>query len=236
MTTKENSSKKDLIISHLPLAKSIAFKFKNCFPSFYDHEDVLGVAIKALVSCVNSFDCSKGKSFGAYSSIRINGSLIDEIRKNDQLSRSCREKFNRVKSAILKIENRTRMTATDSEIIKELKISQKDYKNTKRSIKLYSFVDLDSPNKGSSEKSPLLRDVILDSDHLTAKENAEHNDNVLLLKNKINSLPEKQKNIINYYYFGGLTLSEIGKKIKLSEGRVSQILSQTINSLKKYFK
>ena len=236
MTTKENSSKKDLIISHLPLAKSIAFKFKNCFPSFYDHEDVLGVAIKALVSCANSFDYSKGKSFGAYSSIRINGSLIDEIRKNDQLSRSCRKKFNRVKSAILKIENRTRMTATDSEIIKELKISQKDYKNTKRSIKLYSFVDLDSPNKGSSEKSPLLRDVILDSDHLTAKENAEHNDNVLLLKNKINSLPEKQKNIINYYYFGGLTLSEIGKKIKLSEGRVSQILSQTINSLKKYFK
>tara|TARA_R110002020_G_scaffold180152_1_gene374232 strand:+ start:18292 stop:18999 length:708 start_codon:yes stop_codon:yes gene_type:complete len=226
----------NLILSHIPLAKSLAFKFKNCFPSFYDQRDIIGVAVRSLVSCVDTFNPSKGRSFGSYSSMRINGSLIDEVRKNDQLSRSCREKFNRVKSAILKIENRTRMTATDSEIIKELKISKKDYKDTKRSIKLYSFVDLDSPNKGSSEKSPLLRDVISDSDRPTAKENAEHNDNILLLKNKINSLPEKQKNIINSYYFDELTLSEIGKKIKLSEGRVSQILSQTINSLKKYFK
>ena len=128
MIAKQTTSTEELIISHLPLAKSIAFKFKNCFPSFYDHEDVVGVAVKSLVSCVDSFDESKGKSFGAYSSIRINGSLIDEIRKNDQLSRSSRADFNLLHSTTLKMEKQLKRKPTDKEIKNKLNLNNSDYK------------------------------------------------------------------------------------------------------------
>ena len=226
----------NLILSHIPLAKSIAFKFKNCFPSFYEHRDIIGVAIESLVSCIDTFDSSKGRSFGSYSSMRINGSLIDEVRKNDQLSRCSRKKLNLINSAVFKIENATSRKATNSEIKKELNMSEKAYNKTRLLTKTYSFVNLDSPNKASDQAGLFLRDVISDSNTLSAKEKTEHKDNLLFLKQRLKSLPEKERQIIDYYYFDDLTLLQVSKKIKLSEGRVSQILSKTINSLKKHFK
>ena len=235
MIAKQTTSTEELIISHLPLAKSIAFKFKNCFPSFYDHEDVVGVAVKSLVSCVDSFDESKGKSFGAYSSIRINGSLIDEIRKNDQLSRSSRADFNLIQSTTLKMEKQLKRKPTDKEIKNKLNLNNSDYKKIIKNTKLFSFVDIDSSPNGCSESLPL-RDTIPDNKHKQEQINLDRKEKLLILKSQIKSLNERDRKIINLYYFKELKLKDIAELINLSESRVSQILSKTLLLLKKIFR
>jgi RNA polymerase sigma factor for flagellar operon FliA len=53
-----------------------------------------------------------------------------------------------------------------------------------------------------------------------------------ILKNAIDSLPEKEKLVLSLYYYEELTLKEIGLTLKLTESRVCQIHSLAILRLK----
>ena len=53
-----------------------------------------------------------------------------------------------------------------------------------------------------------------------------------ILKNAIDSLPEKEKLVLALYYYEELTLKEIGLILKLTESRVCQIHSQATLRLK----
>ena len=68
------------------------------------------------------------------------------------------------------------------------------------------------------------------SEMLESKEKAE------ILGDLIKGLPEQQKQILMLYYYEELRLSEISKVFNLSEGRISQILSQSVLTLKAQFK
>jgi RNA polymerase sigma factor (sigma-70 family) len=48
----------------------------------------------------------------------------------------------------------------------------------------------------------------------------------------VNGLPERERMLITLYYHEELTLREIGEVFHLSEGRVSQILAQTVGRLR----
>jgi RNA polymerase sigma factor for flagellar operon FliA len=52
----------------------------------------------------------------------------------------------------------------------------------------------------------------------------------------IKDLPTQQKQILMLYYYEELRLSEIAEIFSLTEGRISQILSQCILNLKSKFK
>ncbi len=53
-----------------------------------------------------------------------------------------------------------------------------------------------------------------------------------ILKEAIQSLPEKEKLVVALYHFEELTLKEIGVVLDISESRVSQIHSKTILRLR----
>ena len=89
---KDRQSRDEWIEKYLPLVKSIISRMRHHFPESYETEDMYGVGVKALVIAVNRFDPSKGKSFGNYASLRIKGSLLDELRKIDHLPRANRAK------------------------------------------------------------------------------------------------------------------------------------------------
>ena len=48
----------------------------------------------------------------------------------------------------------------------------------------------------------------------------------------IGELPEKEKLMLSLYYWDELTMKEIGKVLRLSEGRICQIHSQVLAKLK----
>ena len=58
---------------------------------------------------------------------------------------------------------------------------------------------------------------------------------VLLLRDRIKELPEQQQKILLLYYYEELKLSEIAEIFSLTEGRISQILSHSILSLRTHF-
>ena len=81
-----------------------------------------------------------------------------------------------------------------------------------------------------------LSETLDDPTQISSSEKLEGKEKILLLKDKIKNLPDQQKKILMLYYFEELRLAEIAHIFKLSEGRISQILSQTLLTLKAQLK
>ena len=75
-------------------------------------------------------------------------------------------------------------------------------------------------------------DLIPSDDGHVAMENLERSSLVQYLSTIVRTLPEREQQILALYYFEDLTLREIAEMMKLTEARISQILTKTLRTLR----
>jgi len=86
-------TRQQLIESHIGLAKALARrKYRNSPHNLVRLDDLESDAMLGLVQAANSFDASKGNLFRTYAGHRINGAMLDGLRKRNQTRRQCRPK------------------------------------------------------------------------------------------------------------------------------------------------
>ena len=66
----------------------------------------------------------KEVKFETYASLRIRGTILDQIRKMDWIPRTVRQKQKKIDEAIKQVEMRTGKNASDEEIAQELGLSE----------------------------------------------------------------------------------------------------------------
>lgn len=225
------------IVDYLPLVKSIVNRMRFHFPENYETEDMYGIGVRSLILAVNRFDPSKGKSFGNYATLRIKGGLLDELRRIDHLPRANRAKAKSLQSTILELELTLKRPPTPEEICRELKISSGEYQKLLKQTQPVVFVPFESSstNSDSESYSDSLSETLYDPTEPTAFDNVERKEKVTHLREKIKELPPQNQKILMLYYIEELRLSEIAHLFNLSEGRISQILSHSIISLRAKF-
>ena len=82
-----------LVEQYLPLVKSHVSKIRPFFPETTATEDLYSLALKGLIIAINQYKSDKNTTLGGYASIRIlPGTLLDELRKIDPMSRGARAK------------------------------------------------------------------------------------------------------------------------------------------------
>ena len=183
---------------------------KYHFPDYYEMEDMYGIGVKALITAVNQFNPSKGKSFGNYAALRIKGSLLDELRKIDSLPRANRAKAKSLQATISELESKFKRSVTVDEVRKELDLSQSEYEVLLHETQPITFVPFDGPihSSSSEEDSTSLSETIADPTDQNALEQTEHREKVVLLRMKSKN-SDPQKKILMLYYYEELKLSEI---------------------------
>ena len=87
----------------------------------------------------------------------------------------------------------------------------------------------------SDDDSMSLSETLSDPTQQDALDQTEYREKVFLLRDKIKDLPDPQKKILMLYYYEELKISEIAHIFGLSEGRISQILSHSVLSLRSHF-
>ena len=75
-------------------------------------------------------------------------------------------------------------------------------------------------------------DHIEDKNSPSPHDSYEDKEKVEILAECIEKLKEKDRTILNLYYYEGLTLKEIGKVLEVSESRVCQLHSRAIKNLR----
>ena len=227
-----NSTRDQLVLEFAPLIKYIAQKIAARLPANIELDDLISSGVIGLMDAMEKYDASRDNKFKTYAEFRIRGAILDELRAQDWVPRSVREKAKILERCYSKIEQKVGRQAKDEEVCEELGITQGEYHellNQVRSVSLLSYDDIAHFSKADKRA--------LHGGSEGSKAPTPFNEiNVAYLKRMIaeaiQDLPEKQRLVLSLYYYEDLNLKEIGRVLDVTESRVSQLHTQAIIRLK----
>ena len=227
--TKNQELKEQIINKYANLVKIVAGRMNIYTNSQIEYEDLVGYGIFGLIDAIEKFDYKKGYKFETYASLRIRGEIIDNIRKLDWVPRSLRQKNKIIEDAIERFEAENGNVPTTEDLSKILNLPIDQIKDYLKNYSLYNLISLDCYLEQSHEKP--VENLIENEKYLPEKELSKKESKKLLIE-AINSLTEKQRQVITLYYYEELTLKEVSKILGVSESRVSQIHSNCMKILR----
>ncbi len=230
---KLTSDQKDrLIMEYAPLIKFIAQKIAIRLPSNIELDDLISSGVIGLMDAIEKYDPTRDNKFKTYAEFRIRGSILDELRAQDWVPRSVRDKAKMLDRAQIKLESELGRMVTIEEISEKLDITVDEYHDLVNQVRPVSVLSVDDTTTYSNMDKKSILNIL---------EGCKHNDplNQLNIKGMkglvataIEDLPERQRLVLSLYYYEDLNLKEIGKVLRVTESRVSQLHAQAVSRLR----
>lgn len=220
-----------MVERYAPLVKRIALHLKARLPASVELDDLIQSGMIGLMNAVTKYEDGHGAAFETYASIRIRGSMIDEMRQSDWAPRSVHQNTRSITNAISKLSHKFGRAPTDLEIASELGVDLDKYNQMlmdSSSNQMIGIEDLgvtdDVIAEGGDNSKDKLFDILATSSFKKS------------LAEAISKLPEREQQVLALYYDEELNLKEIGKVLDLSESRICQLLSQSMARLRSMLK
>jgi RNA polymerase sigma factor for flagellar operon FliA len=228
-------NKEEIVKKYIPLVKYIASRVIIGKSKYIEYEDLVSYGMVGLMDAFNKFDSSKGMKFSSYASIRIKGSMIDELRKNSPISKGAMDKLNKYNQVVEKLQKQFLREPTNNEIIENMEISMNEFCKIENYINYISVVSLESLIFSDDDDMPLIG-AVEDNKSPSPEKSLEEKEEIEYLTKALDLLNEKDKTVLSLYYYEGFTLKEIGKVLLVSESRVCQLHTRAIMHLRKAMK
>ena len=227
--TKSSEVREQLILEYAPLVKLVAGRLSMYLGYNVEYDDLVSYGIFGLIDAIDKFDSMKEVKFETYASLRIRGSILDQIRKMDWIPRTIRQKQKKIDAAMKEIETTTGRAATDEEIAQKLEISTDDFADWQSQMKITGVVSLNEFMESGSEIPAEQHNQhrFEEPEEVIAKEELRE-----VLGQALELLTEKEKKVILLYYYEDLTLKEISNVLEVSESRVSQLHTRALQKMK----
>lgn len=230
--TNDPAIRNKIILKYTYLVKCISLQLRGIYKQFADVDDIINEGVITLIDAINKYDLDKSTKFSTYATIRIRGSIIDYVRKQDWVPRRVK-KFSK---DIDQVETRLRLDLnrdpTTKEIATDLNLTEKEY--TKKlsetnSVNILSFEQIltDKLSDGIEIKS----NIAQSDDMPEARMDDQELRNILA--ESIDKLTERERIIVSLYYYEELKLKEISKVLEVSESRICQIHANIVKKLRK---
>lgn len=215
----ELERRRDAIVAqYMPYATSIANRVYQTMSSAVDYDDVLCNARLGLLEAAKRFDDTQQVEFRTFAYYRIKGAIYDGLRRTGWLPRSLYSKIKFEEAANEYMQHMSqRSTAFQNSEDREHEIV--DTVNSLASIYVISL------DEGDEEID------IEDVDAPDVAGRAEFHQIRGYMREAINTLPPKEKQLIMMYYFQNRTLEEIGEKLDLSKSWTCRLHARALEML-----
>jgi RNA polymerase sigma factor FliA len=233
---KKNGSLKtrhSIIMNYIWLVKYVLNNMNIPTNSILDESDFLNIGILGLHDAIERFELDRGVKFESYALSRIKGTIQDELRRLDWLSRSARKKAHDFLVAGDTLRSEVGREVSSEEIRKKLNVSHDEYNSylaAAAAAKAYLTLSESTQILIDDEKDVF--DDVPDPANDAMIENIETEERIAFINDNLKSLNERKRLIISLYYFENLTFKEIGNILDVSESRVCQIHSQVLIDLR----
>ena len=200
----------------MPTVRRAVLKYNRKLPPQIDIDDLVSAGVAGLLRAIEKFDPERGVHFKCFVNYHIKGAILDELRQWDHLSRGMRRSAKRMERTYQELEQELERQPTDKEVAREMQLPLEKYYEHKGFSKL-GFLSYEDYWDGEGGED--LLELIF------------HKELKLKLTRAISHLSEKERVVIDFYYFKGKTMKEAAKFLEVSEGRVSQLHKQAMARL-----
>ena len=228
----DSKTKDEIVVEYAPLIKYIAQKIASRLPSNIELDDLISCGVIGLMDAIKKFDPNRDTKFKTYAEFRIKGAMYDELRAQDWVPRSVREKAKMLERTYAKLEPALGRPATDKEMCEELNCSLEDFHVLLNKAQVVYFLNMDDSVNFSRGDKKLLANVIEDNNSGNPLSEANYRNIREKIKEGIKALPENQRLVLSLYYYEDLNLKEIGKILDVTESRISQLHTQALIGLR----
>ncbi|MBR1478101.1 MAG: FliA/WhiG family RNA polymerase sigma factor [Lachnospiraceae bacterium] len=229
--TKSQESREALILEYAQLVKIVAGRLSMYLGYNVEYEDLVSYGIFGLIDAIDKFDSLKEVKFETYASLRIRGSILDQIRKMDWIPRTIRQKQKKIETAIREIETDKGRSATDEEIAEKLGITDDEFVDWQSQMKITGLVSLNEyMESGSDIPQDYYGQTTARFD--SPEEKVEKEELTKVLGEALKLLTDKEQKVIALYYFEELTLKEIANILEVSESRISQLHTRALQKMR----
>lgn len=229
-------SENALVECYLPLVNSILNRLASTLPDNVDREDLYSAGLLGLLSALRKFDPSTGVPFDSYARQRIRGAMLDEIRRMDWVPRAIRGKSKDFQKITCQLEQQLGRSPTRAESARAMNLTTGQYDELVEEIRPAQYVRLDSASESDPEGDMTLSEIIAEPNGVDPLDRASSSELKEIIFKRLKQMPKIQQQVLTLYFVEGLYLAEIAQALDLTEGRISQIQSQAIKSLRAYMK
>jgi RNA polymerase sigma factor for flagellar operon FliA len=229
MSAQSIDRKNARVEAGLPFVEALARRMAATMPHSIDLSDLVQDGVIGLIDAAERFDEARGIKFETFAERRIRGAMIDALRK-DAWPRGVR----RVRRELEAAREKLRVTLGHEPSLADLAHEiGADEKRLGKTIVRINTIESTSPlSCGDHVDEAQLPAVLVPVEPErpdNAYEKVEVRDRV---RGAIESLPPRERRVISLYYYGEVTMKEIGAELGVNESRVSQLHARALRRLR----
>jgi RNA polymerase sigma factor for flagellar operon FliA len=216
------SERHRLVEQHTDYARSLAARIRRDISTDVELDELAAYGMRGLVEAANRFDPQRGVAFTTFSYYRIRGAIFDGLRKLGWLNRSEYARFQAASNELL--HNAAERSASGSahgtdEVRAESAANELTSTLDQLAVVFVASLDDSKGAEAHSTGEP-------DAAHMLESKDASRK-----LRQAVARLPERERQLIEAYYFEDLTLQLAGKRLGLSKSWTSRLHARAIKRL-----
>lgn len=213
---------KEVALRFLPIIRRVARSFSNKLPRHLTLDDLVGAGFVALVEHQARHRAMPPEEFERTAVLRIRGSMRDELRKADPLSRRMRHRQREIARATTTLTQAYGRPPTAEEVAAHLGLAEEAFHLSERLRHASSRdpADASAFERCADTSAP-------DPEEATTRAEA-----IDRLRTAMGALPDRLREILTMHFGQDLTLREIGNIIGVTEARVCQLVGTAVKALR----
>jgi RNA polymerase sigma factor for flagellar operon FliA len=217
------------VVAGIPYVEALARRMASTMPHSIDVGDLVQDGVIGLIDAAHRFDDRRGIKFETFAERRIRGAMIDALRR-DAWPRGVRRQRRELEAAR---ETLRRELGHEPSIADLAAKVGTDEKRLGRTIVRIATIESTSPLATSENVDEACLPTALVPSEPEAPDAAYERVEVKeRVKAAIASLPPRERKVIGLYYYGDVTMKQIGAEIGVNESRVSQLHARAIKRLR----
>lgn len=220
----DNNAKEILITENSPLIKSVIRRYKN---KGVENEDLYQLGCMGFVKAINNFNSDYSVKFSTYAVPMIAGEVKRFLRDDGsvKVSRSVKHNAILIKNYIANYQSLSGTEPSIDTIATEFNMDIQDVVFTLEASTQFASIDdkIDDDDDSLAERTQ----DSFSPDKLVDK---------IVLRDMINALPAREKQVIIMRYYFDKTQSEIASKLGVSQVQISRIENKVLQNFKQMIK
>jgi len=217
------------IVAGLPFVEALARRMAASMPNSIDIGDLVQDGVLGLIDAAHRFDEERGIKFETFAERRVRGAMIDALRR-DAWPRGVRRQRRELDAAREALRRELGHEPSLADLAARV---GSDEKRLSRTIVRINTIESTSPLASADRSNEgSLPPVLMPAEPDTPDAIYEKTEIRERVRAAIQALPVRERKLIGLYYYGEVTMKQIGAEIGVNESRVSQLHARAIRRLR----